>query len=130
MAGIFNREIFNDAIFNTAAVAVAQQASGGGWLPPNPRRPYRLRVEEEVRKKREALGEIPKRVSAAIAKVARQSLADEIDVAVESALHRELDRLRLAYRAKYAEILRLEIEAQRIAKARRDDDEIAVLLLM
>ncbi len=116
MPGIFNRSIFNDAIFNTAQVVV--EGGGGGWIHE-----YRGSYRERIRAERERLGIIPKAVEQAIAKVVRR---DEPGRASEIALHRELDRLRLAYKAKYTEILRLELEA----RCRSDDDEEALLLLI
>jgi hypothetical protein len=119
VAGIFNRAIFNDAIFNTDGVspAVIAVAPTGGWLY-DPFPDYRKRIEE--------IGPVPKRVEQAIQKIARRKVDDELEIAVEAALHRELDRLRLAYRAKYTELLKLHIAAMRA----RQDDELALVLLI
>jgi hypothetical protein len=121
VAGIFNGSIFNRAIFNTEDVAppaAAAPAPSGGWnYDPFPDR-FRRRIEEI---------KVPERVDKAIQKVARKEVNDELEVAAEAALHREIDKLRLSYKAKYTELLRLHIAAM---KARQDDDELALMLLL
>jgi hypothetical protein len=120
--GIFNRAIFNDAIFNTAPVPVTDQPAGGSERHRvYPRWP---RTKEQIRKEREALGIIPVKVERVIEKVAAAVVDDQ--VAASKALHREFERNRIAYRALYAEILRLKIELKR----RQQDDEVAVLMLI
>lgn len=121
MPGIFNRAIFNDAIFNTAQVSGGYQYIGGDFDIG------RRRSKEELQEQREALGIIPKAVEKVIAKVARQEASNDLEIALTTALHRELDKARLSYRTKYAEVLRLEVEARRI---RQQDDEVAILLLI
>jgi hypothetical protein len=81
-------------------------------------------TKEGRRKERERLGILPKAVEKVIAQVAERKVAQP-DLQLDAALHRALDRKALAYRALYAEILR-----QRIAQIEREDEEVALLLLM
>lgn len=104
---------------------VVAASYSGGWeryafdIPTG-----RRRSKAELQLERERLGILPKRVKQVIAKVAEQQCHEPTNP--EAALHRALDRLHLAYRAYYAEVLRKQMQEMRC----REEEEVTLLLLM
>lgn len=121
------------AISGNRAPFIPQVTGGGGWILEAPAGRGK---KERVREERERLGIIPKAVEKVIAKVVEQQIALP-ERNLDAALHRALERKNLAYKALYAEVVRLEmarqveaLESERIAlKRQRDEDEILILLL-
>jgi hypothetical protein len=125
MAGIFNASIFNNAIFNTAEVAppaAAERNAGGygafwaGHVKTKKERQEAIeRIEAQIR------GPQKQAIAEAIVKVAEMPREDYAE-----ALAVELESQALKYKKLYGRLLREEVRR----KAREDDDEVAILMLM
>lgn len=123
---VFDGAVFDGPIvFDTGALVVAGGPQfGGGWVEQLVAKQGRSRTKEELREERERLGILPRRVAQVIQKIAVQQVQEPTNP--DAALHRALDRLHLAYRAYYAEVLRKQIEIER---QQREDEEVLLLLM-
>jgi hypothetical protein len=113
MAGIFNRSIFNDAIFNTTPVVAERNA--GGWIPPN-YRPYRPKLKE-----------LPKKVQAVAKRVLKQHIEEPLPE-IEEAFVEALERSSQSLKALYLEVLRREVMRIRELEAQEDEEETLLFM--
>ena len=119
MAGIFNRAIFNDPIFNTDTATQAVEQFSGGWE----HHPY-LRAPKRVRYKFKD-EEIPQTVGEIVQSLAETIPPDTLDRDLEIALRLRLRNQDLAYRFVYLALLQQEHERRK----KRESEAVELLLL-
>ncbi len=111
---VFDGAVFDSVVFDTGAVVVQQQPSGG-WVLPLPGK-SRKRVHEE----RIALGILPEPVQEVVRALTPTTTIQEAPDRLLAALERQ----NIEFKALYAEVLRQEIARQ------AEEEEVAILLLM
>lgn len=117
MPGIFNRAVFNDAIFNTALAEVGGGRGAGKGVGKPWQQKWRQELVDLLDEPTREI-EVPAKVEKAIERVLEAAPPD--DGTARQALRVELDRLRVVYKPRYVEALRLRAIAMFEAEIRRE----------